>query len=573
MTTKVEGTKEHKNYMGNETVQMIFGLLGGLAIFIYGMNLMSEGLQKAAGERMRSILSLLTKNPLIGVIAGALTTAVLQSSSATTVMVIGFVSAGLMNLPQAISIILGANIGTTMTAQIIAFKIDDFIWPIIFIGFLMFFVAKKEKIKYIGQTIFAFGLLFLGIQYMGSVMKPLVALPFFEDMMLYVRNIPVFGVLLGTVMTVVVQSSSAVIAVLQNLAEQSGPDGVHSIIGLDGSLPILFGSNIGTTITALLATIGASTNAKRTAIAHTIFNISGTVLFIWFVPQISAIVQIVSPIGPELQVIARQIANAHTFFNVICTLIWLPFVGLLVKVVTKLMPSNEIEIQGKELQPMYLDYKILDQPVFALHLATKELSRIAALIVPMMAKAEKSFVEEDEVAIERVMEMENNIDILQDASVKYLSSLFSNGELTEHQATQVAGLMHVASDIEHMGDQCQNIALFAQDKIKNQYKFSKEALDEIRGAFEQVKEMVSITIRALNEGSEELAKNVIRQEDEIDRLEVRLRKHHMNRLGEGKCSPEFTVIYTDIIHNLEKISDYCKNVAEAVMKDINFVHE
>ncbi len=559
--------------MGNETVQMVFGLLGGLAIFIYGMNLMSEGLQKAAGEKMRTILSLLTKNPLVGVLAGALTTAVLQSSSATTVMVIGFVSAGLMNLPQAISIVLGANIGTTMTAQIIAFKIDDYVWPIIFIGFLMFFAAKKEKVKYVGQTIFAFGLLFLGIIYMGSVMEPLVALPFFESMMLYVRNVPALGVLLGTAMTLVVQSSSAVIAVLQNLAAQSGPDGVHSIVGLQGALPILFGSNIGTTITAILATIGGSTNAKRTAIAHTIFNISGTLLFIWFVPQISALVQMVSPTGLEVNVIARQIANAHTFFNVVCTLLWLPFVGILVKIVTKLIPSNEVAIEGKDLHPIYLDYKILDQPVFALHLATKELSRIAEMIVPMMERAERGFVEEDEVAIEKVMEMENNIDILQDASVKYLSSLFSNGELTEHQATQVAGLMHVASDIEHMGDQCQNIALFARDKIKHEYKFSKEALEEIQGAFEQVKEMVSLTIRALNEGSEDLAQNVIRKEDEVDRLEVRLRKHHMNRLEQGKCSPEFTVIYTDIIHNLEKISDYCKNVAEAVMKDINFVHE
>lgn len=559
--------------MGHETVQMIFGLLGGLAIFIYGMNLMSDGLQKAAGEKMRTILSLLTKNPVIGVLAGAVTTAVLQSSSATTVMVIGFVSAGLMNLPQAISIVLGANIGTTMTAQIIAFKIDDYVWPIVFIGFLMFFVAKKAKFKYLGQTIFGFGLLFLGIMYMGSVMKPLVLLPCFESMMLYVRNIPALGVLLGTGMTVVVQSSSAVIAVLQNLASQPGPDGVHSIVGIQGALPILYGSNIGTTITAILATIGASTNAKRTAVAHTIFNISGTLLFIWFVPQVSGFVHMLSPAGPEVEVIAREIANAHTFFNIVCTLLWLPFVGILVKIVTKLIPSNEIEIEGRELHPIYLDYKILDQPVFALHLATKELSRIAAMIVPMMEKAEQSFVEEDEAAIERVMEIETNIDILQDASVKYLSSLFSNGELTEHQATQVAGLMHVASDIEHMGDQCQNIALFAQDKMKNQYRFSKEALDEIRGAFEQVKEMVSLTIRALNEGSEELARDVIRQEDEIDRLEARLRKHHMNRLKQGKCSPEFTVIYTDIIHNLEKISDYCKNVAEAVMKDINFAHE
>ena len=239
----------------NEKIQIIFGLLGGLAVFIYGMNMMSECLQKAAGDKMKSILALLTKNPILGVLAGALTTAVLQSSSATTVMAIGFVSAGLMNLPQAISIIFGANIGTTMTAQIIAFKISDYIYVIIFIGFLISFVTKSEKVKSIGQTIFAFGLLFLGIETMGDVMKPLASSPVFTDLIGRVAHIPVLGVAVGTVMTLVVQSSSATIAVLQNFASQPGPDGVTSILGLAGAIPILLGDNIGTTITALLASI------------------------------------------------------------------------------------------------------------------------------------------------------------------------------------------------------------------------------------------------------------------------------------------------------------------------------
>ena len=227
----------------NETVKIIFGLLGGLAVFIYGMNMMSECLQKAAGEKMKAILAMLTKNPVLGVLAGALTTAVLQSSSATTVMVIGFVSAGLMSLPQAISIILGANICTTMTAQIIAFKISDYIYLIIFAGFILSFVCKKEKVKNIGQTIFAFGLLFLGIETMGSVMKPLATSPFFVDMIGKVAHIPVLGVAVGALMTLVVQSSSATIAVLQNFASQAGPDGVTSIIGLAGAIPILLGDN------------------------------------------------------------------------------------------------------------------------------------------------------------------------------------------------------------------------------------------------------------------------------------------------------------------------------------------
>ena len=259
----------------NSTLEVIFGLLGGLAVFIFGMNMMSDCLQKAAGEKMKRILALLTKNPILGVLAGALTTAVLQSSSATTVMAIGFVSAGLMNLPQAISIILGANIGTTMTAQIIAFKLSDYIYAIIFIGFIISFVVKSERAKNIGQTIFAFGLLFLGIETMGSVMKPLASSPIFTDMIEQVSHIPVLGVAVGTLMTLVVQSSSATIAVLQNFAEQPRPDGVSSILGLAGAIPILLGDNIGTTITALLASIGQTKDAKRTALAHCIFNISG----------------------------------------------------------------------------------------------------------------------------------------------------------------------------------------------------------------------------------------------------------------------------------------------------------
>lgn len=275
----------------NDTVKILFGLFGGLAIFIFGMNMMSECLQKAAGDRMKKILSLLTKNPILGVLAGALTTAVLQSSSATTVMVIGFVSAGLMSLPQAISIILGANIGTTMTAQIIAFKITDYIYLFIAAGFLIAFISKKEKIRNIGQTIFAFGLLFEGIETMGGVMKPLASSPIFTGLIGQVSGIPVLGVVLGTLMTLIVQSSSATIAVLQNFASQPQTDGVTSIIGLAGAIPILLGDNIGTTITALLASVGQSKDAKRTAIAHSVFNVSGAVLFIWITKPYAALIQ------------------------------------------------------------------------------------------------------------------------------------------------------------------------------------------------------------------------------------------------------------------------------------------
>ncbi len=558
--------------MDNQIVQIVFGLLGGLAIFIYGMNLMSEGLQKAAGEKMRTILGLLTRNPIIGVLAGALTTAVLQSSSATTVMVIGFVSANLMNLPQAISIILGANIGTTMTAQLIAFKIDDYIWPIIFIGFVLFFFFKKEQVKYVGQTVFAFGLLFLGITCMGDVMKPLASMPFFAEMIVKVADIPVLGVVVGMCMTMVVQSSSATIAVLQNLAGTAGPDGVSSLLGLQGSLPILFGDNIGTTITALLATVGASLNAKRTAVAHTVFNVTGTLIFIWFIPLFAKAVEFISPKGAELDVIARQIANAHTTFNVINTLIWLPLIWLLVKIVMKILPDKKVEgtVSLMDPTPRYLDFKIIDQPVFALHLATEELSRIAEITMKMIHQAKIGIVDGEKEAIDQVMEMENVVDILQEDTVKYLSSICTANELTEHQASRIAGLMHVAGDIERVGDRCTDIAGFARTKMDHSYRFSEEAIHEIEDSFMHVTRMASDTVKALLNGDVELADDVLRQEREMNSMEKRLRRHHLERLQSGKCSPEFTVIYTDILHNIERIGDHCTNIAEAVQADINF---
>lgn len=381
----------------NETVMMFFSLFGGLAMFLYGMNSMSDNLQKVAGDKMRRILGILTRNPVMGALAGALVTAVLQSSSATTVMTIGFVSAGLMSLPQAISVIFGANIGTTMTAQLIAFKISDYIYPIIFIGFLVNFLSKKEKIKDLGMVILSFGLLFEGIEIMGSAMKPLAGSPVFTSLIEKVADMPILGLLLGLCMTLVVQSSSATIAVLQNVACQAGPDGVSSIIGLTGAIPVLLGDNIGTTITALLASIGQSKNAKRTAIAHSFFNISGSIVFSFFIPLFAAFVRWISPKGPEVEVISRQIANAHTTFNVVCTLIWLPLLPVMVKLVTFVIRGEDRK-ETAICAPRYLDEAMLAQPVAAMYLISEEIRRCAQDAVSMLAAAQRELLRKDEKA-------------------------------------------------------------------------------------------------------------------------------------------------------------------------------
>lgn len=419
----------------------LFGLLGGLAIFIYGMNLMSEKLQKVAGSRMKKILEVFTKNPFLGVLSGALVTAVLQSSSATTVMAIGFVSAGLMGLPQAISIIFGANIGTTITAQIIAFKISNYIYLFIFAGFLLSFICRKQKAKDIGMTIFAFGLLFLGIETMGGVMKPLAKSDYFAQMIKGVSNIPVLGVLAGTFMTAIVQSSSATIAVLQNLASQAGVDG-NSIIGLKGAIPILLGDNIGTTITAILACIGQSRDSKRTAAAHTIFNVSGTLVFIFLVPFYSKFIELISPKGEEIAVISRQIANAHTIFNVTVSLIWLPLLPLMVKLVKKIIPDSkqqpqlEFKINSSELRDV-LNFRLLNTPDSALALIkakTEECHNFSKIVrnrIKNLSEENKNNEPEQEI-IDDVTSIQKSIEYLQN----YITALIAKNDLSNEQAVE-----------------------------------------------------------------------------------------------------------------------------------------
>ena len=435
----------------NENVKIFFGLIGGLALFLYGMNSMSDALQKAAGEGMKKILSFLTKNAVMGALAGALVTAVLQSSSATTVMVIGFVSAGLMSLPQAISVVFGANIGTTMTAQLMAFKISNYIYPIIFLGFMLNFASKKENI---GMVIFSFGLLFEGIEIMGGVMKPLASSPFFVDMMGRVSHIPVLGVLLGAGMTLVVQSSSATIAVLQNFASQAGPDGVTSVIGLTGAIPILLGDNIGTTITALLASIGQSKNAKRTALAHSVFNITGSIVFLFLIPVLAGFVRFISPKGPELEVISRQIANAHTTFNVVCTLIWLPLIPVMVKIVTFLVRGQDQQ-ERQTYEPKFLENRVLTQPTAALYLVSEEIQRVAGFTTQMLDNMKLSFVgDEPQAAYQNFKDMNLAVKKLQEQIGSYIVKMFSRGALTEQQSEQAAGLLYINNNIERIAVRC-----------------------------------------------------------------------------------------------------------------------
>ena len=551
-------------------MKIIFGLVGGLAIFIYGMNMMSECLQKAAGEKMKKILALLTKNPILGVLAGALTTAVLQSSSATTVMTIGFVSAGLMSLPQAISIILGANIGTTMTAQIIAFKITDYIYLFIFAGFLISFVSKKEKVKNIGQTIFAFGLLFLGIETMGDVMKPLASSAFFVNMIGKVSHIPILGVCVGAVMTLVVQSSSATIAVLQNFASQAGPDGVTSIIGLTGAIPILLGDNIGTTITAVLASIGQPKDARRTAFAHCVFNISGAILFLFLVKPYAALIQFISPKGNEIDVISRQIANAHTGFNLVMTLIWIPLIPLMVKIVMKLVPDGkgkETEVEVAE-NPKYLDNKLIAQPAAALQLVAKEVMYCAKIVDEMIGKLQSGNGKIEKENAAAVEEKAKTLQKLYASINEYFSSMYSGGVLTEEQAAQSAGMQYILCDIDRIGQLTREIMETVAKQNKGKHKYSKEALKELKKAMEQIQTIYGTCIRAISGDLDVDIKELMQQKESIMQLDEKMRKNHIARVGKGKCDSKLTIPFNDVLHNIDRIGNSCVNLVEVAQENV-----
>ena len=553
----------------NDAFQITFGLLGGLAIFIFGMNMMSESLQKAAGEKMKKILGILTVNPVMGVLAGTIATAVMQSSSATTVMVIGFVSAGLMTLKQGISVILGANIGTTMTAQLLAFNISDYIFVIIFVGFIVSFVFKSEKIKSIGQTIFAFGLLFEGIQIMSSVMKPLAASPVFINMIDHVSGMPVLGVLVGTLMTLVVQSSSATIAVLQNFAAQAGPDGVSSIIGLAGAIPVLLGDNIGTTITALLACIGQSRDAKRTALAHCTFNITGAFLFIWFVKPYAHFIQAISTKGPEVEVIARQIANAHTIFNITMTLIWLPLIWLLVKIVVKILPYKEKNSKQKEV-PVFLDPRLISQPAAAMDMVAREILRCSGMVEQMIHRLNHAIERQDLRRVDSILRQAVVVRKLYDNIVSYLSSLFSSGSLTEEQATQTAGMMYILSDIERTDALCTEATESLQSILEKKHKLSPEAVEDLCRGLQIIEDMYQNVLEVIRTGNGEDARKIVHKKDNVLDLTLKLRKNHMKRVKQGACDAEMTSDFTRILHSFDRIGNSCANIADAALTGVSF---
>lgn len=527
----------------------VLPVIGGLSLFLYGMNIMGDGLQKVAGRRLSRLIEVLTTNRITAVIVGILVTMIVQSSSATTVMVIGFVNANLMTLGQAVGIIMGANIGTTITAQMIALNLTDYAPIAVAIGIIMKMMSSKKNLQNLSDVFIGFGLLFIGMDMMGSGLKPLAGHPIFAEMLTGLNN-PFLGAIAGFLLTTIVQSSSASIGLLQALAGEG-------LISIHIAFPILFGENIGTTTTAMLSSIGASVTAKRAALMHFLFNLIGTLLFITILrTPIEWLVLQVSPANVQ-----AQIANAHTLFNITNMIIQLPFAMFLVRAVEKIVPGED---KKKKEASIYLDDRIIETPSIALGQANKEVLRMGDLVLENMEKSRIVFVEEKYDGIDDVLEREKLINKVEREITDYLVQL-SNQALSKKQQSDVNVLLNIINDIERVGDHIENIAELAEFKEKNNLFFSEEGKDSLNEMFNKCEEVFTKAMEAFKNTDEVLARQVLVLEQEIDDLEKKHREDHMSRLSKMECQTEPGVIFLDSISNLERVSDHSNNIAMYVL--------
>lgn len=533
-------------------INIIIGLFGGLGLFLYGMKMMGDGLENASGEKLKKIFGKITSNPIKGVATGAIITGIIQSSSATTVMVVGFVNAGLMNLYQAAAVIMGANIGTTITAQLIAFKLDNIIPIFLGVGSLTILFSKGKKGKVVGNIILGFGILFLGMQLMTTAMSPLAESPDFKALIMKLEGNTLLGILAGALMTAVIQSSSASTGILVTIASTGA-------LPLGVAIPILFGNNIGTCITALLSSIGTSKTAKKAALIHLFFNIFGTIIFIPLINPLTGLVQHLSPGG--VSEIKRQVANAHTIFNITNTILMVPFIKYLVWLVNKLIPGeDELETMGVK----YIDERLLETPVIAVGQTTKEVVRMANLAKENVELAMKCFLNNDEKGIKNVYNNEKLINLLESEITSYLVRL-STTELSEYQTKIVTSMFHVVNDIERIGDHAENLADLSSEKIQKKLEFSIEAREELEGMYKYIVNALEISIQSFEDQDHKKAESIMAIEDRIDSLEKELRASHIRRLNNGGCSATVGAVFLDVISNFERIGDHATNIAEVVI--------
>lgn len=527
-------------------------LLGGLGLFLYGMKLMSDGLEAIAGDKLRNGLERLTKNRFAAVGVGAGVTAVIQSSSATTVMVVGFVNAGLMTLTQAINVGMGANIGTTITAQIIAFNITQCAPLILFAGVLIMMFVKKRSVRRLGEIIGGLGILFFGMSVMSQSLAPLKDYEPFIQMLSSFEQ-PWIGLLAGAGVTAVIQSSSATMGIVQAFAMQN-------VIGLDNAVYLILGLNIGTCITAILASIGGTKTAKRTAVALLFFNIIGSMIFMLLL-QFLPIVEWVKSWTPGEPV--RQLANFHTFFNVVTTAIFVGMPWILTKIACWIVPGKDKKLEGKKLE--FLASPLPDSPTIVVGLAIKETERMMKIATGNFEDAVKCFQEKDEKLVNTVLDTEKTVNYLNHEITNELSKL-SGREVPEGDMVTITQLLHAVMNIERISDIAENIADLAMHRIDGKIKVGKKATEEIGVMYDRVDASLHDVIKVLGERDLAAAERAIAIEDEVDEIETKIKKNHVKRLKKGECTAVSSTVFTDIVTMMERVADHSANIASVILR-------
>lgn len=533
-------------------MDIAISLIGGLGLFLFGMNYMGDGLQKTAGNKMKNLLAALTKNNFMGLLVGTLVTAVIQSSSATTVMTIGFVNAGLMNLNQAVGIIMGANIGTTVTALLVSLDITKIATLFVGIGVFVYLAAKKKKVKNIAEVVIGFGILFVGMDLMKGAMEPMKNSPIFINAMTQFAN-PLLGILVGFGMTAILQSSSATTGLLIAVSASGG-------MTLDMAYPVIFGQNIGTCVTAMLASIGANKTAKRAAIIHLLFNLMGTLIFMILLRKpIQALVLNIIPVY-----VPKQIAAAHVLFNIINVIILFPFSKYLVR-------ASEFLVKGeddKETIVKYIDERLLATPPIAINHASKELLSLGNMVNHQFEISAEAFLTKNELLVYEVFDIEKRVNKLTKLILEFLVKL-DKESLTDDEKDKLVTMMNSLNDLERVGDHADNIAELALYKIENEVSFSETAILEFKEMYDLTHSVFKLALDALSTIDCDDCNVVLNRDKEIDKMFKVLRKNHIERLNNRICEPNSGVIFLDTISNLERIGDHSSNIAITILEVIN----
>ena len=551
--TRHKFSRRHKRRFMSASI--LLSLAGGLGLFLFGMKLMSESIEKVAGAKLRRILEIFTTNRFAGMLVGIVFTGIIQSSSACTVMVVSFVNSGLMNLYQAVGVIFGANIGTTITSQLVSFNLSEVAPVILLLGALFVMFSKKQNVIKVAEGIVGFGILFLGLSNMSSAMAGMKDVPQVVDLLSSLRN-PILAILVGTVLTAIIQSSSVTVSIVLLMANQG-------LLSLEITLFIILGCNIGACSSALLASMAGKKNAKRAALIHFLFNVIGTVImFVILQVAMDPIVRMLQSISSDP---GRFVANAHTIIKIFQVIILFPFGGLIVKLTYLIVPGDDKKVGYRDTyQLKYIGEKVVFNPATAVVEVIKEIDRMASLASENLNRAMNALITLDDEDIAEVYEVEKNINFLNHAITNYLVKI-NQTTLPIEDLKSIGALFHVVNDIERIGDHAENVADAAKQRKETGVSLSKQAQKELGEMLDMVNQIIQYSIEIFAQSKEEHMQDVLNLEEAVDEKERELQKAHVERLTRNECSPEAGMIFSDIVSGLERVADHATNIAFSIM--------